>query len=77
MINLIQGKDQNWNMSGSFVQDGKILLQQPRWEVQHVYRKYNCAAHTLARDALISNLNGMSLDQVPICVMNNVDLDVG
>lgn len=53
IIHALRKDDQSWCMHGHLIDDSKIILHSLHsWQVQHIRREANTAAHLLAKVAL-------------------------
>jgi ribonuclease HI len=68
--------DANLSRYGQIIEDAKVVLRGFRsWEVRHVYRQANMAAHGLSKEAAAYESERVWLEEVPICISETVNLE--
>lgn len=66
VINLLKEETEDWSQGGIIVAEAKSLLNSySSWSTNHVRRTANQAAHLLAREAAVFNVNCIELEHVP------------
>ena len=66
----------NLSRYGQIIEDAKVVLCGFRnWEVRHVYRQANMAAHGLAKEAAAHDSERVWLEEVPNCICQTVVLE--
>jgi ribonuclease HI len=69
IVNALLLDDPSWSRYGHLIDDTKLLLQRfCSWEVQHVKRGANMAAHSLAKGALRQSLEQIWLEDSPVFI---------
>jgi ribonuclease HI len=73
VVQALSREDFTWGRYGPLINDAKLLLQHvQKWEVSHVRRTANEAAHTLAKLALTMSEERLWTEDFPSCVRNIV-----
>jgi ribonuclease HI len=73
----ISGIGENWLRFGQIVEDIKLVLRSFRqWRVSHVRRTANAAAHGLAKEATMRQLEKIWMEESPECISRTIGLEL-
>jgi hypothetical protein len=77
VVNALRSSNPNWSPHGQIIEDAcGILFSRRSWEVLHVKRGANMAAHTLAKDALLKPQEEVWIEECPTCIFSIIDLEL-
>jgi ribonuclease HI len=73
IVTTVAKEGELWSNYGPVVEEGKgVLNGQYPWEVKHVRRSANKAAHMIAKWVVAGNVNQLWLTTTPPCIRDNV-----
>jgi ribonuclease HI len=76
LMNAIKEDQNSWKRYGHLVDDLKMVLSSLRsWEVMHVKREANMAAHKLAKEASKIHMDRVLIEDCPPCILDIVNLE--
>jgi ribonuclease HI len=77
VVNALRSSSPNWSPYGQIIEDARgVLFSRRSWEVMHVKRDANMAAHTLAKDALLKPQEEVWIEECPPCIFSIIDLEL-
>ena len=75
-VNAIRGESHKWSYYGHIIEDIKVVLSNfHRWEVGHIRREGNAAAHHLAKWAIGAKNEQIWVEETPRCIEDVVLLE--
>lgn len=76
VVDAVNSGEANWSRIGHLMEDLKMLLCTfTQWEVRHVRRQANFAAHSLAKMAAHSGLDWTWLKEISNCISDIIRIE--
>lgn len=76
VVQALRKMSPNLSSYGQVIEDTRsILFTRRSWMVNHVKREVNSAAHYLAKDALLFNLDRVWMEECPQCIVSIISLE--
>jgi ribonuclease HI len=73
VVKMILDQDESWCRFGQIVADIQTVLGSfRRWEVRHVKRNQNTAAHGLAKESVREKIDRVWMEETPLCIFDTV-----